>query len=115
MQALSICSCELSDGKPWDRNIEIKDGKFCPGKLLEGCRDPEICLNSGNWEVCDVKGCTIQLFQTIPTFPSINGTLLGYGYGTPGETGGIGACVGRVHWSTEQYSWCYRLIDLSRR
>lgn len=90
--------CELeSDGKPWSRTYPIVDGKLCIKKALEGCRDSRLCINSGSWEVCDISGCKIEVFQTLSTYPRINGELIGYGWGTPGGTSGYTYCVGEVH------------------
>lgn len=90
-------SCdEIWDGKPWSRDYTIVDGKVCIKKAMSDCKGPSLCLNSGNWEVCDITGCTVRVFQTLSNFPRINGDLIGYGWSVP-STGGIGACVGRIY------------------
>jgi hypothetical protein len=98
IQGSVTLSCILEwDDRPWNRTYPIVDGKLCISGALEGCKDSRLCVNSGSWEVCDISGCEIELFQTLSTYPRINGDLIGYGWGTPGGTSGYTYCVGEVH------------------
>ncbi len=87
---------EIWDGKPWSRDFPIVNGEVCIKKWMSDCKGASLCLNSGNWEVCDITGCTVEVFQTLSNYPYINGELIGYGPFVP-STGGLGACVGRIY------------------
>ena len=71
------------------------DGTVCIG-IDDYCGDPSLCMGSGNWEVCDIDDCTIRVFQTVPINPMINGDILGYGNGNPGNSSAYGECY-RLH------------------
>lgn len=95
------------DGRPISVTVEAdSQGRLCyPAGFKEGCLGHvTACLNADNWEICRFTECTlpsgqcaIEVYQTLTTFPRINGQLLGPGIGTPGEEAGSVACLGKRH------------------
>lgn len=104
----------LGDRRKTRRSYKVEDGKVCIGNIDERwCLSPTIRLDIGNWEVCNIDGCTIYAFQTLPENPTINGQNLGYGYNTPGGNGSAyGECY-KIHsgalntiWSPSVFQLC---------
>lgn len=76
------------------KEYEIVDGQVC---FENKCESGSVCINGGNWEVCKVVGCTVYLSQSLPTAMTVNGTPLGYGPLSPGNTSSLVRCGRRVH------------------
>jgi hypothetical protein len=95
------------DGRPLSVTVEAdSQGKLCfPRGFKSGCLgNSTACLNGDNWEICRFTECSlpgsqcaVEVYQTLNTYPRINGQLLGSGFGTPGETGSFVNCLGERH------------------
>lgn len=97
LEGFVVQSCKFDDEKYYHhQDIPINsDGTVCMD-FDDNCVNDYLCMDAGNWEVCDIEACTIRVFQTVPIDPMINGQILGYGNGYPGWSSGSGRCY-RIH------------------